>query len=147
MSERFPLSCSRPRVCTPVGNALEVVHRLVRPPHGAPYLEEAGTQDLQSLIQSFKDECDIQKLVQRYEAGDFTVLQRVQGIYTDVSGMPENLTEAFSSLEIARNTFDSLPDDRKSLYDSFESFLADPFKVSSDLGVSDSVSKEVDSGV
>lgn len=56
------------------------------------HLEKVGETDQYQVIQSFRDEVDIKKIVERCVAsGDMSLLQRVQGVYTDTTGLPKDL--------------------------------------------------------
>lgn len=84
-----------------------------------------GTIDLYEKIQSFKDDCDLELIIARCTAScDFSPLQRVQGFYADVSGMPKNLAEVYSSVNTAQRIFSELPQDVASKFANFEDFLS-----------------------
>lgn len=84
-----------------------------------------GTIDLYEKIQSFKDECNLELIVARCAAsGDFSPLQRVQGFYADVSNMPKNLAEVYSSVNTAQRIFSQLPQEVASKFSGFEDFLS-----------------------
>lgn len=86
-------------------------------------LIKVGESDLQDYIQSFADECDVNRIVQRYANGDTTVLQRVQGVYTDVAGVPTDLTTAFETVSAARAYYESLPEAARREFGSLGKFL------------------------
>ena len=90
---------------------------------GAPCIRKVGETDLQSFIESFADECDINRIVQRYAAGDVSVLQRVQGVYADYAGAPDNLTSAFEIVKNVREIYDSADDAVKAAFPSLGDFL------------------------
>lgn len=60
---------------------------------GRARLVKVGETDQQALINSYKDECDFNRIVERYQNGDISALARVQGLYTDLSGYPDNSTD------------------------------------------------------
>lgn len=76
---------------------------------GCGTLEQVGERRSYELIQSYKQETDINYLVQRYMSGDTSVLQRVQGLYTDISEAPESLIEAQERMKTAERIFNTLP--------------------------------------
>lgn len=86
-------------------------------------LVKVGESDLQDYIQSFADECDVNRIVQRYANGDTAVLQRVQGVYTDVAGVPTDLTTAFETVSAARAYYESLPQAARREFGSLGKFL------------------------
>lgn len=83
---------------------------------GVLELVETGEHDLYADIQSHKDSCDLQLIINRYFNGDPAALSRVQGVYMDVSEMPENIHEAMQLMETARKDFDTLPVDIKAKF-------------------------------
>lgn len=89
----------------------------------AATLVKVGETDLQDYIQSFADECDVNRIVQRYANGDATVLQRVQGVYTDIAGVPTDLTTAFETVSAARAYYESLPEAARREFGSLGKFL------------------------
>lgn len=88
-----------------------------------PTLVKVGETDLQDYIQSFADECDVTRIVQRYANGDTAVLQRVQGVYCDVSGVPTDLTTAFETVSAARAYYEGLPEAARREFGSLGKFL------------------------
>lgn len=89
----------------------------------APTLVKVGETDIQDYIQSFADECDVNRIVERYINGDASVLQRMQGVYSDVAGVPTDLTTAFETVSAARAYYDSLPDAARREFGSLGKFL------------------------
>lgn len=83
-----------------------------------PQLKKVGETDQYSLIQSYKDECDINRLVARYQAGDTSVLQRVQGLFYDATELPTEQTEMMNLAVVAREAWDNLPNDVKSKFNN-----------------------------
>lgn len=102
-----------------------------------PTLRKVGETDQYSLIQSFKDECDIQRIVARAEAGDSLALQRVQGLYFDSTLIPEDPTTVMQSGTVLRSLWDSLSPDIQADYGSMEALanaLIHPATAESDAG-------------
>lgn len=87
-----------------------------------PKLVKVGETDQYAVIQSFKDSCDIARIVERAMAGDTSVLQRVQGVYTDVTALPETMTELMNLGIIAADAWDRLNPDIKAKFESEEDF-------------------------
>ena len=86
-------------------------------------LVKVGESDLQDYIQSFAEECDVNRIVQRYANGDTSVLQRLQGVYTDVAGVPTDLTTAFETVAAARAYYETLPEAARREFGSLGKFL------------------------
>lgn len=91
----------------PTGTATEP--EMMLNPEGAGTLEQVGERRSYELIQSYKQETDINYLVQRYMSGDTSVLQRVQGLYTDITDAPESLIEAQERIKTAERIYKTLP--------------------------------------
>lgn len=91
--------------------------------HGHPYLEHTGDVNTYEKIQSFKDECDINVLMQRYAAGDESVLR--PGYYIDTSAMPKTYHEYFNLMQEQKEKFSQLPLEIKNKFgNSFEEWAA-----------------------
>lgn len=115
----------RPRKSAPAGCRFAENISLKYDERGNRIFYSKGTIDLYERIQSFKDECDLELIVARCTAsGDFSPLQRVQGFYADVSGMPKNLAEVYASVNTAQRIFSELPQDVASKFVNFEDFLS-----------------------
>lgn len=69
-------------------------------------------------IQSFRDSCDIKKLVARYTAGEVDALNQVQGFYGDLTNVPTNVFEFFALEERISDNFNKLPTDIKERFDN-----------------------------
>lgn len=91
---------------------------------GKAILEEVGEIDLQDHINSFRDEVNIDRIVSRAANGDLSVLQRVQGTYADISGMPTNVHELNKLIKRSEEAFNKLPDELKA-GKSFDEYLSD----------------------
>ena len=89
-------------VSAPVGSGLRPVYKKVTE-DGHAVLKKVGETDQQALINSYADECDVNRIVARCAAGDYSALARVQGLYTDISGMPDNPTDAFALANVINN--------------------------------------------
>lgn len=94
-------------VPAPTGAATEP--ELMLNTEGCGTLEQVGERRSYELIQSYKQETDINYLVQRYMSGDTSVLQRVQGLYTDITDAPESLIEAQERMKTAERIYNTLP--------------------------------------
>lgn len=110
-----------PPVCAPVGSRIRARYRKDCRSN-PPKLVKVGETDQYAVIQSFKDSCDIARLVERAVAGDATVLQRVQGVYTDASDLPQTMTELMNLGIIAGDAWDNLNPDLKAKFQNEEDF-------------------------
>lgn len=108
-----------------------------------PTLRKVGDTDQYGLIQSFKDECDIQRIVARYQAGDSSVLQRVQGLYYDATQLPQEQTEMMNLSALARDSWENLPEDVKAKFNhDKEAFINALFAPPSDQPAGDAPIEE-----
>lgn len=122
MNERYIHRSPNRRPCCPGERKRPVYQRKCETGKEA-ILVKVGESDLQDYIQSFADEVDVNRIVQRYANGDTSVLQRVQGVYTDVAGVPTDLTTAFETVSAARAYYETLPEAARREFGSLGKFL------------------------
>lgn len=92
---------------------------------GEVILEESGSEDLYSYIQSHRDSCDINVLLSRYNNGDVSVLNQRVGSYGDFTQFPKTFADTLNFMIKGEEYFDSLDLDLKRKFDfSFEKFVA-----------------------
>lgn len=116
----LPYGPRRPRKCSCAGNQMEphFVERYTETGH--PYLVQDGETDVYAIIQSHKEECDINLMLQRFAAGDESVLRR-DAKYIDTSELPTTVHEFFNLMNAQREKFNALPVAIKQKFDnSFE---------------------------
>ena len=106
----------------PSGSRLQKQYQRSTNLRGKPILEEVAEIDLQDRINSFAQECDINRIIQRAANGDPDVLHKVQGSYIDISGMPDNVHDLHKLIQRSEEVFNNLSDDVKAGR-SFEEFL------------------------
>lgn len=128
----YSVSTPREAEYCPVGDSVVQDYELEYSPQGVPHLVPTGTYDLYDVIQSFRDECDLGKIFQRYANGDVMALNKRQGVYADISEMPQDIFAAANLLERVEAIYNGLPEDLRSRVGSFSDFLADPLSVFSD---------------
>lgn len=80
--------------------------------------KEKGKTNLYEKIQAARDSVDLQAMLARYEAGDDTALQKVQGMYIDTVDMPKNYADLYTAVSRANEVFDSMPVEIKEEYDN-----------------------------
>lgn len=121
---------------TPYGRALSRHHAAVGEPLRQTYIATYDDNhnrifskdkkiDQYARIQSFKDQCLIENIIKRCVGGDYSGLNRMQGMYGDFTGIPNDPRYAHDLLGRAKEVFDSLgAQERKSDFaDDFETFL------------------------
>lgn len=77
-------------------------------PDGASELVIIGKVNVDEKIQSYRDSCDINILMQRFENGDATALNKTPSFYADLSDMPKNLAGYLQLMHDAQDAFYTL---------------------------------------
>lgn len=91
---------------------------------GNMYLEKGKTRNRQDEINSYKDSCDVNMIIRRYENGDQTALLRDNtGAYADLSTLPKNIHDAERLSKRIRAVYDSMGSDIKAKYGTLDDFL------------------------
>ena len=103
-----PYGDKPPRRCSCCGNRMEPHYVERYDETGHPYLVKDGETDTYAIIQSHKEECDINLMLQRYAAGD-TSMMRQDARYIDTSNLPTTIHEYFNLMTAQRDKFDALP--------------------------------------
>ena len=79
-------------------------------------LVDVGTIDQQEVIQSYEHEASISTILAKATHGDLSGLRRAQGVFADLSGLPQDPTTAQLLRADANRYFESLPADVRALY-------------------------------
>lgn len=92
---------------------------------GCKHLEVVGETDQYAVIQSYKEGCDINSLVESYAVTkDLRVFQRKTGsISGDATMLPKTLAEAHKMLSEAESVYNSLDPSVRLGYGDFNNFL------------------------
>lgn len=104
----LPYGDKPPRRCSCCGNRMEPHYVERYDETGHPYLVKDGETNVYEIIQSHKEECDINLMLQRYAAGDTSVM-RQDAKYIDTSNLPTTIHEYFNLMNAQREKFDALP--------------------------------------
>ncbi len=116
---------ARDRIQSNPGNPIKQLYAGSYNERGQVELREDGTEDLYAFIQSFAESTDIHAIMRRFENGEVDVLEKVQGFYGDVTGMPKTYAEALQRIADSEKVFMSLPVDVRAKFGhSFSEFLA-----------------------
>lgn len=137
MAKFYSFSDHRPIQIAPEGNSIVQEYELEYSPQGVPHLIPVGTYDLYDVIQSFKDECDLGKIFQRYANGDVMALNKRQGVYSDISDLPGDVFAANSMINRVTEIYENLDETTRAKYASFEDFLRNPLAAFTDSPASD----------
>lgn len=107
------------------GSRIKILYGPIFDKNGIMSLQEIGTHDLYSEIQSHADSVDIYVLLKRYQQGDIGALSRVQGAYGDFTQMPKTFAEALNTMIAAEQYFNGLPVETRAMFGhSFQQFIA-----------------------
>lgn len=88
-------------------------------------LVEKAKTCLYDYIQSFRDSCDINVLIRRYQQGDTAALLSGNTFYGDVTEMPKSFAEMLQVSLDCETFFNKLPADEKAKFDNnFSKFLS-----------------------
>lgn len=113
----------RKKVTTPTGEKFEHEYGYEINKNGQKILTITGETNVYEKIQEQLEETKIENVLQRVVAGDTTVL-RPDGIYQDITEMPNNLIEARRMMQSLENTWNTLPNEIKQHYDfDLEKFI------------------------
>lgn len=97
---------------------------------GVYHLEKTGELDLREVINSYKDSCDIKKIIATYNAtGDPSLIDNKFSNFGDLAcKMPNTLQEIYDSRIVAQRTYDHLDPNVKKQYPTLDSFLENVYK-------------------
>lgn len=110
---------------TPSGSQYYTEGRVIFDPDGNMHLERGKQRDRLAEIQSYKDSCDVNNIIKRYENGDSMALLRDNtGVYCDISSMPRNIHEAVKLSRDVEAVYNSMGDDVKAYYPTLGDFSA-----------------------
>lgn len=76
---------------------------------GALDLVESGKIDVYEQIQSYRESCDLQVILQRFQNGDVSALNQRLPYFADVSEMPTSLSGFLQLYKDAENEFANFP--------------------------------------
>lgn len=80
---------------------------------GARQLRVVGEDDIFDFIQSFRDSCDMQTILKRFQLGDTSALNCNRGVYGNFVNTPSTLAEFLNAQIKAKQIFDKLSPDVK----------------------------------
>lgn len=116
---------SRQRIFSNSGSRIHTLYSAHYDDNGSVVLEESGKENIYDIIQSFKDSCDINILLRRYQNGEVEALSKVQGAYGDFTDMPKTYAELLNRLNDGKVLFESLPVDVRSKFGhNFSEFMS-----------------------
>ena len=119
------LSKERPFTSAVTGSPEKTVYAGEFDDEGKFSVKPVGKVNLYEEIQTYRDTCDINTILERFAAGDDSVLQKTNGFFADMSDFPDSYSGIFNLIENCREFFDNMPASFKEKYgNNFETFMA-----------------------
>lgn len=85
---------------------------------GEMIYKEKGITNVYEEIQSYKDQVDIHNIMKRFENGDESALDKVQGMYIDTVDLPKNYAQLYDAISKTNTIFESMPAEIKAAYNN-----------------------------
>lgn len=101
----------------PTGSKTEMRHRAQIDLNGRRHLVKDKEVAIYDLIQSHKEECEIENIIRRAVEGDYNALNAVNGVFQDITNCPSSIAEAQQHIINAKNEFDKLPKEIKAKFE------------------------------
>lgn len=110
------------------GNGMQDEYGYILNKKGQKELAKTGEHNLYEEIQSYAEEVKIENVLKRAALGDMKDF-RADGIYQDISEIPNNLNDAKAEMLKLENIWNKLTPEIKAKYDwSLESFITEAGK-------------------
>lgn len=111
---------SSPRIAfkapSPTGIASKFQERLDA--NQIPHLVKVGETDLNALVQSSKESCLVYNIIDRFNAGDVSVLSKVSGVHADIADFPKSLADVHNLVRGIEDKFRELPLNVREAFDN-----------------------------
>lgn len=112
------------KIYSPNGSPIENEYSYKIDSFGRKILHKSGETNLYEKIQASLEDTKIENIIKRAVAGDTSML-RPDGIYADLTEMPNNLIEARQAIQELENTWYGLSQKLRNKYNnSVEDFIA-----------------------
>lgn len=116
----------RGRFHAPIGAKTEMRHRASIDKDGRRHLIRDKEVAIYDLIQSHKEECEIENIIRRAVEGDYQALNAVNGVFEDITNCPSSIAEAQQYIIDAKAEFDKLPKEIKAKFEyNAEMYIAE----------------------
>lgn len=99
------------------GERIETRHSAHIDTNGRRFLAKDKPVNVYDLIQSHKEECEIENIIRRAIEGDYNALNAKDGVFMDITNCPSSIAEAQQYIINAKEEFEKLP---KSIKQKFE---------------------------
>ena len=118
MKEKFRTQWDKPQhYHAPSGEHIEIRHSAHIKENGRRILLPDQKVAIFDLIQSHKEECEIENIIRRAVEGDYNALNAVNGTFADITNCPSSIAEAQQYIIDAKNEFEKLPKDVKAKFE------------------------------
>lgn len=102
-------AAARGRFNTCPGSKVHIRYEGQLQENGELKLIEVGRDDIQQMIEADRMKTELSVILDKFNAGDISVLHRYNPQYADVSGIPRSLIEAQNLLDSLKEDFNLLP--------------------------------------
>lgn len=115
-----------PDLFSPSGDEYRPVYAEDVDERGVTCIVQVSQEKIQDKIEACKEQTLIYNILNSFDDG--TLLNKAQGVYADLSAMPDNIHEAYQRVREARMIFGGLSDDvRQRFNNSFDEFISSSF--------------------
>ena len=132
------------KATSPTGEKTQIEHTPHMGLDGKRVLKADNEKPIYEMIQAYREETEIERIVKRAMQGDISVLYAMEGQYMDLTGVPKSLAEAQQIIINAKRDFDKLdPEVRSKFNNNVEVFIAEAGSKEwcDKLGISDQIAK------
>ena len=105
-------------IYTDSGSPIHTLYAPVVDEDGNVDLVESGKENTDEYIQSFKESCDMEVIIQKFLAGDSSALNKKAAMFGDFTKMPKTYAEVLQLQIDAKKAFDELPVETKEKFDN-----------------------------
>lgn len=92
---------------------------------GVMSLVRTGEHNINEFVQTSLEGTKVYNILERFQLGDVSALEKVKGFYADVTQVPTSLLEAHNLMKNISKNFDKLPPDLKAKFgNSADKFIA-----------------------
>lgn len=109
------------RVISNSGERFNPTYKLKIDKEGRIDLIQDGKIDVYERIQSYREECDIKCILQRFLAGDEAALNKYAPLFGDFTEAPNSLAEYYQKIMDAEAIYNKLPVDVKAQFNNSSS--------------------------
>lgn len=100
-----------------IGERVEMRHSAHIDTNGRRFLAKDKPVQVYDLIQSHKEECEIENIIRRAVEGDYNALNAKQGVFMDITNCPSSIAEAQQYIINAKEEFEKLPKEIKQKFE------------------------------